>query len=120
MKKENLVLRTDGSSEGNYCYTRDVIRALLLLGYSGKVGEAYNVVNEKSHMTIREMAELVANDVSNGEMKVEFDIPDEAKSLGYAPKVKMHLSSEKLNKLGWKAEVDMKEAYLRMMNDMEA
>ena len=41
-------------------------------------------------------------------------------SLGYAPKVKMHLSSEKLNKLGWKAEVDMKEAYLRMMNDMEA
>lgn len=120
MKKENLVLRTDGSSEGNYCYTRDVIRALLLLGYSGKVGEAYNVVNEKSHMTIREMAELVANDVSNGEIKVEFDIPDEAKSLGYAPKVKMHLSSEKLNKLGWKAEVDMKEAYLRMMNDMEA
>ena len=101
MKKENLVLRTDGSSEGNYCYTRDV-------------------VNEKSHMTIREMAELVANDVSNGEIKVEFDIPDEAKSLGYAPKVKMHLSSEKLNKLGWKAEVDMKEAYLRMMNDMEA
>ena len=69
MKKENLVLRTDGSSEGNYCYTRDVIRALLLLGYSGKVGEAYNVVNEKSHMTIREMAELVANDVSNGEIK---------------------------------------------------
>ena len=54
------------------------------------------------------------------EIKVEFDIPDEAKSLGYAPKVKMHLSSEKLNKLGWKAEVDMKEAYLRMMNDMEA
>ena len=81
---------------------------------------AYNVVNEKSHMTIREMAELVANDVSNGEIKVEFDIPDEAKSLGYAPKVKMHLSSEKLNKFGWKAEVDMKEAYLRMMNDMEA
>ncbi len=25
-------------------------------------------------MTIREMAELVANDVSNGEIKVEFDI----------------------------------------------
>mgnify|MGYP001077351480 CR=1 FL=1 len=49
MKKENLVLRTDGSSEGNYCYTRDVIRALLLLGYSGKVGEAYNVVNEYSY-----------------------------------------------------------------------
>lgn len=71
-------------------------------------------------MTIREMAELVANDVSNGEIKVEFDIPDEAKSLGYAPKVKMHLKPEKLNKLGWKAEVDMKEAYLRMMNDMEA
>ena len=58
----------------------------MLLGYSGKVGEAYNVVNEKSHMTIREMAELVANDVSNGEIKVEFDIPDEAEEPGICSK----------------------------------
>ncbi len=69
MKKRILFCEQMEVPEGNYCYTRDVIRALLLLGYSGKVGEAYNVVNEKPHMTIREMAELVANDVSNGEIK---------------------------------------------------
>lgn len=119
MKQEDIVLHTEGTSEGNYCYSRDVIRALLMLGYKGECGEPYNVVNPESHMQIRQMASLVAEKVAKGTIKIIYDIPEDSKKYGYAPATKMHLSSEKLNELGWKAEVGMEEAYVRMIAYMK-
>lgn len=119
LKGEDIILHTDGMSEGNYCYTRDVVKALLMLGYSGEDGESYNIVNEASHMKIKEMANLVANDIMGGKIKVLFDIPESDKVYGYAPAVKMHLSSKKMNALGWTAEVGMKDAYIRMISDLK-
>ena len=115
---ENIVLHTAGLSEGNYVYTADAIRAILLLLTEGKPGEAYNVCNEDSHMTIREMAELVANEISAGKIHVVYDIPANLQSLGYAADVKMHLSSEKIKKLGWHAQISLKESYTRMIGYM--
>ena len=80
---------------------------------------AYNVVNEEMHMQIREMAELVARDIANGEIKVRYEIPENSLVFGYAPKVKMHMSGKKLMNLGWRPHVGMKEAYLKMIHDME-
>lgn len=115
---EDIVLHTAGTSEGNYCYIRDVVAALLLLGTCGSDGEAYNVVNEESHMQIREMAMLVADEVAHGRIKTRIEIPET--DCGYAPSVKMHLSGEKLRKLGWKPQIGMRETYERMIADMIA
>ena len=82
MRGENIVLHSDGKSEGNYCYISDAIAALLLLGAEGKNGEAYNVVNESTHMQIREMAHLVAEKIAGGNLQVIFDIPDSDKTYG--------------------------------------
>lgn len=115
---KDIVLHTEGTSEGNYCYIRDVIRALMMLGYSGADGEAYNVVNENTHMQIREMAALAADNIAKGKIKIVFDIPESSLKYGYAPSVKMRLSAAKMNDLGWKAEVDLQEMYERMIADM--
>lgn len=109
INNEDLVLHTDGSSLGNYCYIRDVIEALLLLIKVGKTGNSYNVVNEATNVSIKEMAELVANKFGNG--KVVIDIPDEP--TGYAPKVNLHLSGEKMRDLGWKPTYDLEEMFAR-------
>lgn len=116
--EEDIILHTDGTSDGNYCYIRDVVKALLLLGYKGKKGEAYNIVNENTHMQIREMAQLVAEKISGGKIKVRFEIPESAQTFGYAPAVKMKLSGEKMRALGWQPEVDLQEMYERMIYDM--
>lgn len=116
---KDIVLHTDGQSEGNYCYIRDVMTALLLLGVCGEAGEAYNVVNESCHRKICEMAELVAQKVADGRIKVVYDIPENVSALGYAPKVRMRLSGQKLSALGWRPEVDLVEAYKRMIADLE-
>lgn len=116
---QDIVLHTDGTSEGNYCYIRDAIKALLLLGYSGENGEAYTVVNEDTHMQIREMAAMVAEKIADGKIKVIFDIPESALKYGYAPSVKMRLSGAKMRSLGWHPEVDLSEMYERMIADIK-
>ena len=108
-------MRSDGSSSGNYCYTTDAVKAILMLLTDGKVGEAYNVVNEENSTTIREMAEMVAGEIAGGAFKVVYDIPDSDLKYGYAPKVTMKLSAGKINEIGWKATVPLKEMYERMI-----
>lgn len=116
--KEDIVLHTEGKSEGNYCYIRDVLKALLLLGYCGERGQAYNVVNEETHMSIRQMAELVSEKISGGKIAVKFDIPESTLAFGYAPAVKMKLSGAKMRALGWEPEVGLEQMYERMIFDM--
>ncbi len=119
MGGENIVLHTTGESEGNYIYTADAIRGILLLLCKGASGEAYNIANEESHTTIRGMAELVAGEVADGAIKVVIDIPADAASLGYAPPVKLWLSNEKLRSLGWEPTVGLADAYRRMIAFMK-
>ena len=110
---KDIVLRTEGLSEGNYVYTVDAIVAILTLLLKGERGVTYNVVNSDNHMRIRDMAELVAKELADGKIKVVFDIPVDKMSTGYAADTMMHLSSERINKLGWEAHVSLKEMYAR-------
>lgn len=119
IEHKDIILHSDGTSEGNYCYLKDTIAGLIFITLYGNIGEAYNVVNEEMHMQIREMAELVAKDIANGEIKVRCEIPENSLVFGYAPKIKMHMSGKKLMNLGWSPHVGMKEAYLKMIHDME-
>lgn len=123
MNGTDIVLHTTGESEGNYVYTADAIRAILMLLVKGTSGEAYNIANEQSHTTIREMAQLVADRIAGNEIQVVLDIPQDSASLGYAPPVKMWLDASKMRELGWEPTVDMVQAYERMiewMNVMHA
>lgn len=115
----DIILHTKGDSEGNYVYTRDAVLGILLLLTEGEAGQAYNIANEKCHLTIKQMAEMVAADIADNRIKVVVDLPEDAQKLGYAPGVKLWLNSEKIRQLGWKPEVEMKEAYERMINWME-
>jgi nucleoside-diphosphate-sugar epimerase len=118
IKGEDIVLHTTGESEGNYVYTADVLSAILLLLAKGTPGEAYNIANEESHITIREMAELVVDNFAKSGEKVVIDIPQDSKALGYAPPVKMHLDASKMEALGWKAGIGLSESYRRMIEWM--
>lgn len=113
LRNEDIVLHSSGESMGNYCYTADAVGALLCLLTRGEAGQAYNVVNSENSMEIKAMAELVADSWGG---QVVFDIPEE-NVYGYAPKTCMKLSGKKIEHLGWKAEVGLKEMYARMIKD---
>lgn len=117
IKGEDILLHTDGQSIGNYCYTADTIRAILLLLMRGNDGEVYTVVNEETTRSIADMAKMVIDKFSDGKSQLIFDIP-EGNIFGYAPATKMRLSSKKLRQLGWKPEIPLEEMYKRMIPDL--
>ena len=117
MNGQNIVLHTKGLSEGNYCYTRDTVSALLTMLAKAKNGEAYNISNENCHITIADMAKMVCEKIAGGNIEVVFDIP-ESNLFGYAADTKMTLDSSKMRSLGWTRTVDLEEAYIRMMQSM--
>ncbi|MCD7762746.1 MAG: NAD-dependent epimerase/dehydratase family protein [Lachnospiraceae bacterium] len=116
---EDIVLHTDGSKAHCYCYTTDAVLGLLTVLLRGENGQAYNISNEETYSTIRGMAEmLILNHPLSGSRLV-FDIPEDAGQYGYAPTSRMLICSEKLRKLGWKAEVGLPEMFERLMGSMQ-
>ena len=120
INQTDFVMHSDGSSYGNYCYTTDAVKAILMLLVKGESGEAYNIVNEENTMTIKEMVEVIAHDIANDSFKIIYDIPESTLTYGYGQKVVLCLSSEKINRLGWKAHVPLKEMYIRLIQSLQS
>jgi len=110
----DIVLHTEGNSMGNYCGIGDAITGILTILERGAEGEAYNVVNEENTMTIRQMAELVAEKIAGGRIHVVYDIPKDNPH-GYAADTLLRLSGKKLEALGWKPGEGLEEMYLAML-----
>lgn len=118
MEGKDIVLHTDGSKAHCYCYTADAVLGLLTVLLRGADGEAYNISNQETFCTIREMAEMLIREHPESQGKLVFDIPEDANKFGYAPTSRMLVNSEKLNALGWKAEVDLPEMFELLMKYM--
>ena len=99
---------------GNYCGIHDAISGIMTILEKGTNGEAYNVVNEANTMTIRQMAELVADRMADGRINVVYDITDHER-YGYAADTTLRLSGEKLMSLGWKPEEDLENMYSQLI-----
>lgn len=114
---DNIVLQTEGLTKRMYLYTADAVSALLIVLLSGKNGEAYNAANTTSYCTIREMAELVCESFGNGKIEVVVN-KNSGSNEKYNPFQEIFLDTSKIEKLGWKSTVDLKEMYERMIDAM--
>lgn len=115
---KDIVLRTKGETLRNYCYVADAVSAMLFILLKGKVGEAYNVANEDTGISVVDMAEFVVKNFSQGKSRVVFDLAEDAAQLGYNPVVKACLNVDKLKSLGWSAKFNLYQMYERMIGSM--
>ncbi len=118
-KGGDIVLHTDGSKAHCYCYTSDAVLGLLTVLLRGKSGEAYNISNQDTYGTIREMAEMLIEKYPESGSRLVFDIPEDANQYGYAPTSRMLVNPEKLNALGWRAQVDLPNMFDRLIGSMK-
>lgn len=116
MEQRDIVLHTEGKTVRSYCYTKDAVSALLYVMIAGETGQAYNVTNMQTAISIREMAELVCSIFPESGIKVVVDIPQDLSSFGYNPEMVIKLDSTRLEALGWKATVGLEEMYKRMVS----
>ncbi len=116
--KKDIVLNTKGTTISNFCYTSDAIRGILYILKYGATGEAYNICNDEKKMSILDVANLIANEIANQQIKVIINNIDSSKT-GYAPDNRMKLNSSKIKNLGWCPDFSIKEAYIRLIKYIE-
>ncbi|MBQ2982179.1 MAG: NAD(P)-dependent oxidoreductase [Lachnospiraceae bacterium] len=113
----DIVLKTEGKSIGNSVSIEDAIDAIFFLLENGENGQAYNVVNERNTMSIKDMAELVARIIGEDKVKVVFDIEDKSKT-GYAADTYLYMSGEKMRRLGWEAKKGIEDMFVDVYNSI--
>lgn len=116
---QNIVLHTQGNTVRSYCYITDAINALFTLMLSGLPGEAYNITNMDTVISIRDMAELVCSLVPDKGIHVQLDIPENVSAFGYNPEMVIRLDSRKLQGLGWQPAVKLPEMFTRLIESMK-
>ena len=114
VKSEDIILHTLGKSARPYCYTTDAISAIIYILLKGENGEPYNVANPDTYVSARDLADYVKT-YFNPDINVRIEIAD---NMGYAPDSYLPLSTEKLEKLGWKPKYGLYEIFKNLIDCM--
>ena len=115
LERRDIILHTSGESAKPYCYTTDAISAIFHILFKGKPGEAYNIANEATYVSIRELAEFLVKTFAP-QIKVTTEIKE---NMGYAPSTKLRLDTRKLQQLGWQPQVGLEEMFRRLLLSLE-
>lgn len=117
LRGEDIVLKSNGKQRYSYTYMMDVATAFLTILLKGEDGEAYNVADDHSVVTLAGLAECMAK--QNG-CKVVFDLPKASEAAGYSNLLDGVMKAEKLKALGWNAMVDMEHGIARTIEILGA
>lgn len=98
---EDIVLKSAGTQFFSYSYVADAVTGILYCLMRGETGHAYNIADPSSDITLRELAQLIAEQAGT---KVVFDIPDAVESAGFSKATKAILDNSKLYHLGWRPQ----------------
>lgn len=114
--KENVVLKSRGEQRRTYMYVADAVSAIFTIMNNGKIGEAYNISNEKSVATIAEVASEVASIAGT---KVIYELPDANESRGYSRPQNCILDNCKLRALGWSGKYNLHDGLYETMEILD-
>ena len=107
----DIILHTTGEAARPYCYTTDAVSGILYILLRGVKGEAYNVANEDTYISARDMADLLKKNFAP-QINVRMELSE---NMGYAPVTKLCLSAHKLMALGWKPRYGLKEMFEKLI-----
>lgn len=95
---EDIIMKSTGSQMRSWCYVVDCASAILHILLKGSDGEAYNIADADSNISIRELAEMIAK---IGGKEVIIQLPSDAEKQSFNPVSKSVFAIEKLQSLGW-------------------
>ena len=113
INNNDIVLKTNGQSSKPYIYISDAVNAIFYIIFNGKSKETYNVANDKTYISVYDMADTIINEF-NPKINLKIEISDEAKM--FAPITKIKLDITKLEKLGFKPKYNLIDMYSRLID----
>ena len=113
---EDIVLKSEGTQYYSYTYMADAVSGFLWVLLAGINGEAYNIAEAHSDITLKDLAAIIAGIKGK---KVVFEHPDEIEASGYSKATKARLDGRKLQELGWKPQYTIMSGMTRTIEILE-
>ena len=110
-----LVLLSDGKATRAFCYIRDEIRGMLYAMVSAPPGEGYNVGNDRTEVTIRQLAEMVCDVARPRELTIELRTSEDGDYLTDNPQRRCPSIKKLVSCTPWRPVVDLKEGLERTL-----
>ena len=99
---EAIVMKSAGTSLRSYTHCDDCASAIMAVVDKGLPGEAYNIANRAGICTIRQMAEIMADE---GGVELRFENATESDDVVFNPMDNSCLDPAKLELLGWRGKI---------------
>ena len=113
VRGENIVMKSDGSSQRAYTYVSDAVAGMFYVLLKG-TEPAYNVADSDNIISIRQLAEaFIASSPEKG-LKLVIDIPENTAGM-FNPAKFIGLDDSRIKALGWTPKVDIAEGTRRMV-----
>ena len=106
----DIVLKSAGTALRAFCYVSDAISGMLTAVLRGEKNRSYNLANETEEISVRGLAELAA-EMSPTNIGVTF--VTDADQSGYVKFKRVALDTSRLEALGWKPEVGLRDGIKR-------
>lgn len=114
---QDIVLKSDGSSVRTYTYIADAIKAMFLVLFKSN-DIVYNIADEDSKTSIRELAETLIDLEQHKGLNLVFDIP-ETENKGTSSFKTGILSTDKIRKeLGWAPAYSIRDGFARTIEHL--
>ena len=95
----DIVMKSAGSQIRSYCYVVDCASAIITVLLNGEPGKAYNISDPTSVVSIRQLAEKIAECAGRA---VVFESPSDEEQKGYNLMDNSSLDASPLLKMGWR------------------
>ena len=92
-----------------YTYTSDAINAIFMIMEKGENGYIYNVAANENLISIRDLANLIANLSPKRQTKVKFSV--EASKMPYLPFKLAIMDTTKVRELGWEPQTNIENTF---------
>lgn len=103
---KDIILKSSGEQLRSWCYVVDCVAALLFVLLKGEKGQAYNIADESSQITIRQLGEMIAE---IGNKRIVFETPLNAERAVFNPMSQSVFSTAKIKELGWTVRGNMRD-----------
>ncbi len=105
---EDIVMKSDGAQIRSYCYCLDCASAILKVLLRGENCHAYNISNPDSIISIKRMAEILAESFG---VRLRQESPTAEEKKSFNPMSNSSLESKSLLDIGWRGSFDAREGF---------
>lgn len=114
---ENIILKSIGEAKRAFCYIVDAITALIRITVNNNENQIYNVANETEEISIKDLAYSLKEWYKEKNIDVIFQIQENSNQ--YVKFKRTRLNTKKLEKIGWKPVISLKDGINRTVKYFE-